>query len=164
MGALGPKADAIVVLGCRIDDCGEPSPALSRRLTMALQAYRQGRADRVVVSGGRQWGTHVEAVVMQKTLVSWGLPQDRIWLEACSLTTGENAWYTARLAAENGVRRVVLVTCDFHLPRARACFEASGLECTAAPVATPGGIRRSRAFRERLSRILDAISGPTKNI
>ena len=57
-----------------------------------------------------------------------------VWLEEESRNTWENALYTARLLDQEGVRRVVLVTHGYHMPRAMACFEAVGLSPLAAPV------------------------------
>jgi len=65
---------------------------------------------------------------MAARLAELGVPKDAIVRERASLDTRDNARYTAALCARRGIGSVVLVTCGFHLPRARLCFEREGLE------------------------------------
>ena len=56
------------------------------------------------------------------------------WLEAGSDNTRESAGNTARLLSGQGVRRVVLVTHAWHMPRSVALFEAQGCQVIPYPV------------------------------
>lgn len=56
-----------------------------------------------------------------------GLSAEGVLLERRSLTTRGNARCSAELLRPLGVTRVGLVTCDFHLARARRHFTAEGL-------------------------------------
>ena len=62
-----------------------------------------------------------------------GVPPGAMLLEEQSLTTYENALYSAPLLRERGIGRVLLVTSAFHMPRAVAVFEAQGVEVVPAP-------------------------------
>jgi cyclophilin family peptidyl-prolyl cis-trans isomerase len=95
----------------------------------------------------------VEADAMREELVRAGVPADAIVRERCSLSTRENARFTAALLRRRGMRRVTVVTCDWHLPRALAAFRRAGLEVEgfAAPsVAVPWRRRVVRWGRERV--------------
>jgi len=127
--------DAIVVLGCRVqvDSAGRlfPGGALARRLDAAARVYalRGHAATIVLVSGGRRWGPIVEADAMARELPSRGVPARAIVRERCSMSTAENARYALELLARLGIdlARSAVVTCEWHLPRARALFERAGV-------------------------------------
>jgi cyclophilin family peptidyl-prolyl cis-trans isomerase len=95
----------------------------------------------------------VEADAMRTELVRAGVPAETIVRERCSLSTRENARFTAALLRRRGMRRVIVVTCDWHLPRALAAFRRAGLEVEGAPapsLAIPWRRRVVRWGRERM--------------
>ena len=51
-----------------------------------------------------------------------------IWVEGRSSNTYGNAVETAHLLMPKGMRRIVLVTEAFHMPRAVGCFRKQGFE------------------------------------
>ncbi|MCL2523101.1 MAG: YdcF family protein [Betaproteobacteria bacterium] len=55
------------------------------------------------------------------------------WRETRSRDTADNAVMSAELLQAAGIRRVVLVTQAFHMPRARRLFAAAGVEVVPAP-------------------------------
>jgi uncharacterized SAM-binding protein YcdF (DUF218 family) len=150
---------AIVVLGCRVGRDGAPSHALARRIHWAGVAYAAGLGDVVIASGGRAWGDHVEALVIARELEAAGVPRAAIHPELSSLTTAENAIFSARIARSLGVREVLCVTCMWHAPRAVECFERVSLTARALPAPGPpvsALVRARRAVHESVSRRLDA--------
>jgi uncharacterized SAM-binding protein YcdF (DUF218 family) len=147
--------DAIVVLGCTVSLDGYPSAALRRRLDMGALLFRRGVAPRVIVSGGRRWGKHVEAVVMRDSLVERGLPPSALTMELCSLTTAENCWFTAQLLPPES--RVMVATCAWHHPRAARNFRRVGIEAVSPPAdctTTPPASLYRRA-REHVNMAVD---------
>jgi len=88
-----------------------------------------------------------EATALRDLLVARGLPADRIVRELWSLSTIENASYTAELLRAASIHRIGLVTCDWHMHRALACFVACGVN--PSPLASPSPpetpfVRRTR--------------------
>ncbi len=151
--------DAIVVLGCRFGEGGVPSLAAARRAARAADAYRAGVAGRVVCSGGRRWGRAVEAVAMRDALAGLGVPRDRAILELASLTTTENARFTAELLVPRGLCTIGIVTCDWHLARATRSFLAFGFQVVGLPAPSPPAtplVRVRRGVHEACSTWLDA--------
>jgi uncharacterized SAM-binding protein YcdF (DUF218 family) len=156
-----PIGPIIVVLGCRVEADGTPSPALLRRAAWARAAFEADVGDTIVASGGRPWHGHVEADAVSTYLVARGVPREHILRELASLTTAENAFFTAEIMRSLGARRAVVVTCSWHMPRALRCFRAVGIQATPlhAPAPPSGPLRAiRRAIREALSDRLDAFN------
>ena len=134
-----PDVQAMVVLaggirtpGDRLTDA-ELRPDSITRTVCAAALARRDPVPLVVLSGGRvdpdQTGP-TPAVLMRELIEALGVPSASLRTETRSRTTFENASETWRLLQSLGVRRIVLVTDAFHLPRAVRVFEAQGFEVT----------------------------------
>ncbi|ROU06502.1 YdcF family protein [Lysobacter enzymogenes] len=141
-----PQADVIVVLGGGIgrvtsfDGGDADAPELAgNRVAAAARAWQAGRAPAILVSGGASTSTRgiSEAAIMADALVKLGVPREALVLEDGSRDTRGNAERSARIAAERGWRRAILVTSALHMPRALQWFERAGLP--ALPLAPPAG-------------------------
>ncbi len=153
--------DALVLLGCQIEPGGRPSPAGRRRARTLADAFFEGRAPRSVVAGGRRWHGVAEAESLMRELEMLGVPEDTLLPELRSLSTCENARNTREVLAPFRARRVGVVTCDWHMPRALASFRAAGFEAFAIPARSPARsalVRTRRAVRERISFPLDRFA------
>lgn len=136
-----PKnAQAIVVIG----GGSRPSPAYGNHDTVTLLTLQRVRyvaylAKRsglpILVSGGRDWfgERQSEAELMARVLTEeYGLHVR--WQDTRSRSTWGNARQTARILIPSGIRRVVLVTQAWHMPRALWSFRHVGFSPIAAPV------------------------------
>jgi uncharacterized SAM-binding protein YcdF (DUF218 family) len=142
------KLDAIVVLGCKVGpDPGSLSAPAARRADRGAHAFHEGLSERIVVAGGRRWNGVQEAEALASRLLSLGVPESAVLREDRSLTTAENARFTAELLAALGARHVGVVTCDWHLPRAMFLFTRAGLFPSAIAAESP-----RVSFSKRLSR------------
>ena len=134
-----PQVDAIVVLGGgrrygwlqREDVSAEDLP--SSRLAAGARAWLDDRAPVVVLSGGGRPG-HTEAMQMARAITRLGVPRSALLLEQRSRDTRQNAEFTAQLAREHDIHRVLLVTSAVHMPRASLLFRATGLGVVPVPV------------------------------
>lgn len=154
------KLEAIVVLGCVLEAPGRLGAAASRRVERARLAYEDGVAERIVVSGGRRWFGVSEAEAYRNELWAGGVPREHVLMELCSLSTAENAAFSAELFRRHGWQHAALVTCDWHMPRALSCFARAGLVCRPLPARSPrvnplGSL--SRGIRERMSAVVDEV-------
>ncbi len=115
----------------------------------------------IVASGGRRWHGVAETDALGAELIQLGVDPGAIIREWQSLTTLGNAVYSARLLRERGSRRVGVVTCDWHMPRALASFRLVGLDPAALPAESPripAARRLLRALGERGSWWLTRIA------
>lgn len=141
-GAL-PAADAIVVLSAEADRDG-PEYGSAVAGVMTMQRLRYGAALQrrtglpMLVSGGSP-GTglpSLAALMRDAAVAEFSVPVR--WLEERSADTRQNAAFSAELLRQHGVRRVLLVTSAWHMPRATACFLREQLEVIAAPTGFRG--------------------------
>ena len=131
-------AQAIVVLGSGLninaaEYGGETVTERSLiRLRYGARLARQYQLP-VLVSGGRPYqASHSEAEVMADILEQeFGVIVR--WRETESQDSADNARMSAAILQAAGIRRVVLVTQAFHMPRAQRLFEAAGFEVIAGP-------------------------------
>jgi uncharacterized SAM-binding protein YcdF (DUF218 family) len=136
---LGQRADAIVVLGSgreRGDSAwGADQPTgvgLERQRYAARLAKASGLP--ILTSGGLHYDTPpTEAKLMADSLRDdFGVTVR--WQEGRSRTTWENAQFSAQVLLPEGVKRVVVVTQAWHMPRAVWSFRQAGFEVVPAPV------------------------------
>ena len=122
-----------VVLGARVHPDGSPSPALVDRVRVGVALLREGRAQRLVLSGGSPDDRPTEASVMATLALELGAPPESLVLETKSRSTFQNA--ALSIESLGSEHEILLVSCDFHLARATAHFRWRGL--TVWPVPSP---------------------------
>ena len=89
---------------------------------------------------------------MAAVMREWGVPEQSILVEDRSLSTRENALYTARLLSGDG-SRMVLMTSDYHMLRASRAFSKAGLVVEPRPI--PDALKRAARWRGRWAVFLD---------
>ena len=120
--------DCIIVLGAQVLPTGEPSVQLSWRLDKAEEYYLKSPCPIVVT--GAQGGNEPapEGDVMREILLSRGVPESDVISDPASENTRENIANAWAILSEMGCERPLIVTSDYHLPRALAIAEDAGLE------------------------------------
>ena len=110
--------DAIIVLGAQVKPDGEPSVQLRWRLDKALEMF--AKTPCVMVVCGAQGGNEPrpEADVMRELLIAEGVPADMVYTDAKSMDTRENMENAKLILETLGLSKPLVVTSDYHLPRA----------------------------------------------
>ena len=116
----GENADCILVLGS--------AKAAKYRIPVAVQAYKAGRANKIMLCGGKlrdfPEGKFSEAQHMRQAALALGVPEEDIILEASSQNTVENILFALTELQRNfwlnRIRRVLLVTTTYHMRRSLA--------------------------------------------
>ncbi len=120
--------DAVIVLGAQVYPDGTPSLQLQGRLDAAYERWQAQRDLLIVVCGGQgQDEPRAEADVMKDYLTARGVPEDSILREATSVSTRENI-ALAKALLPPSASRFIVVTSDYHLPRALAIARDAGLD------------------------------------
>lgn len=130
------KADAIVVLGAA-QYSGKPSPVLRARLDHALELWRGGLANRLILTGGKGTGdTTSEAAVGRIYARKHGVPDIAILLETGGRTTRESMQTVAEIMLSRGLRSAILVSDPFHMLRLWIIARRFGLTPYTSPTRT----------------------------
>lgn len=141
-----PAADAIVVLSAEADPGGSEygGPTIG---PMTLQRLRYGAALQrrthlpLLVSGGLAGTGLPSLAAMMAATAQNDFGVAVRWQEDRSADTRENARFSAEMLQAAGVRRVLLVTSAWHMPRAVAAFERTGLTVIPAPTGFVAPVR-----------------------
>lgn len=126
-------ADAIVVLGARVEPGGAPGDSLRCRTLRAVHLYQEGMAAAILFTGGVGEHPPSEAQAARNLARSLGIPERACVLEEHSTSTWENAVNAAAICRERGWRKVVVVSDPYHLYRASRNFGKAGLEPYPSP-------------------------------
>ena len=132
-------APVAIVLGAAVYPSGEPSPWLRYRLDTAARLYRSGRVEAILVSGDNGRENYNEPVAMRRYLVAAGIPAEAIALDYAGFDTYDTCVRARRVF---GIERALLVTQDFHEPRAVAICRSVGVDVD--------GVGDSRARSDRI--------------
>ena len=126
-----PKAsgyDGIIVLGAQVLPTGEPSVQLRWRLDKAREVYNRSPCLMVVCGGQGANEPAPEGDVMRAVLLAEGLPAEHVISEPVSANTQENIRNAWNILKEHGCEKPLIVTSDYHLPRALAIARDVGLQ------------------------------------
>lgn len=123
--AGGHDADVIIILGAGVTDAGQPSPILKERLDTAITLYENEAAPTLLVTGTGPSGARDETVVMERYLLAAGIPNSAIKTDTQGFSTGASMKNAARLF---NVKRPIIVTQSFHLPRSIMLARHRGME------------------------------------
>jgi uncharacterized SAM-binding protein YcdF (DUF218 family) len=103
------------------------------RLRYVARLYRLTSL-RVLVSGGNAAGARSSEAEQMREILQQDFSTPVSWMEDASLDTLDSAIRTEQVLRSQGIRKVVLVTHAWHMPRARLAFKHAGLETIPAPV------------------------------
>lgn len=127
------RPEFVVVLGAQIHG-DQPSLTLKKRLDKTFEFLTQYPEGVVFVSGGQGPDEQqTEASVMAAYLEALGIDKDRIFQEGNASDTRENLIFSRELAQAMGMDtdRVLIVTSDFHVCRAKYIARTLGMEAEA---------------------------------
>ncbi|QIK82232.1 vancomycin high temperature exclusion protein [Sanguibacter sp. HDW7] len=131
--ADAPPRTVALVLGAGLRPDGSPSTYLARRLDAAVNLYERRVVRGVLVSGDSSTVGYDEPTAMKDYLVRQGVPADVVRQDFAGLDTHDSA---VRARAVFGVRDAIVVTQDYHLPRAVFSARAAGIDAVGVAVSS----------------------------
>jgi vancomycin permeability regulator SanA len=156
--SLSNDYDAIIVLGCKVNDNG-PSLMLARRLDRGIDVYNKINT-KVILTGDHGKNEYDEVNIMRDYVLD-SIPSKDIFLDHAGFNTYDSI-YRAKYVFE--AKKVVIVTQKYHMYR--ALFLANSLDLEAVGVVADDipqkGIMIKNEIREILSRDKNYFKGLIK--
>ncbi len=119
-----PSAPVAIVFGAGLTRDGRPTPVLRDRVAVAAQLYFSGKVEKLLMSGDNRFMDYNEPGAMRTYALSLGVPEDAIILDYAGRRTYDTCYRARHIF---GVRQALLVTQQFHLPRAVFTCNALGI-------------------------------------
>ncbi len=161
-----PTAPVVIVLGAQVKD-GKPMAFLAGRLDTTARLIHEGKAKAVLVSGDGNGNSGDEVKAMTEYLVAKGVDPQRIVGDPYGLSTRDSC---LRALETYGVRRALVVTQAFHVPRAVAICRDIGLdavginsECDCRRTTLAKNLAREWILA-RPKAIIDIVSGGASSV
>ena len=123
--AVPTGTQAVIILGAYVRPNGSLSPALRERLDMGLDLYQKKITSKILVTGDHGTVKYNEVQAMKDYLLSKNVPEQDVFMDHAGFDTYDSM-YRARDVF--GIKRAVVVSQDFHVPRAVYIGRALGLE------------------------------------
>lgn len=146
-----PHAQCAIVLGARVYVDGTLSPMLADRVQVAVDLYKLGKVDRLLLSGDHGTLTYDEVNAMLRYAVANGVPGQDVFTDHAGFDTYDTM-YRARDVFM--VKTAIIVTQGFHLSRAVYTARSLGLDAVgvSADLRSYGLYTRKASLREVLAR------------
>ena len=123
--------EAIIVLGCGLEEDGTPSKTLELRLDGAIDYYNKNPDCYIITTGNFSRGSKItEAESMKNYLVRKGIPEEKILCDNQAVNTKENFRYSLQLIDKFDINKekVVFVTNSFHCYRSSMYAKEAGFD------------------------------------
>lgn len=135
-----PSMAVVLVPGAGLNSSGGPSAPLRDRLDAAIELYRLGKVQKLLLSGDNTAITYNEPGAMQSYASDQGIPDEDLVLDYAGRRTYDSCYRAHHIF---GLDELIVVTQAYHLPRALFLCENSDLDAVGVPV------EQSRYIRSR---------------
>jgi len=153
-------SDCMIVLGARVWPSGRMSNSLLYRCESALEAWKSGVAENIIVTGGQGSDEPVaEASAMRAYFLEKGVPEGNVFAEETSVNTIENFRNAKVIMDAHGWKTATVVTNDYHVQRALWIAADVGIEAGGIAARSSGKLstRVISRLRETVSWFLYAL-------
>jgi SanA protein len=120
-----PIRKVAIVFGAGLHFDGSPTTVLKDRIATAVELYRQGKVEKILMSGDNRFIEYNEPGAMLSYALELGMPSEDVVLDFAGRRTYDTCY---RAKAIFGVKKALLVTQRFHLPRAVFLCNQLGVE------------------------------------
>ena len=123
--AESTEAPVAIVFGAGLTRDGAPMPVLADRVATAVELYKAGKVRKLLLTGDNRFPEYNEPEAMRQYALSLGVPEADLVSDYAGRRTYDSC-YRARFIFQ--VRKAILVSQEFHLPRAVYLCDQLGIE------------------------------------
>lgn len=147
-----PENRVAIIFGALVHPSGRPSHMLADRVATGAELYHTGKVDFLLLSGDNGTVEYNEPEAMRDLALDLGVPDEALVLDYAGFRTYDTC-YRARDVFQ--VESAILVTQQFHLPRALLTCDGLGLHVVgvAADEQRPQGYKLSSMVRSQIREI-----------
>lgn len=138
-----PASRVAIVFGAGLWRDGSPTPVLRDRVSTAASLYFAGKVEKILMSGDNRFVEYNEPAAMRAYAIELGVPEQAIALDYAGRRTYDTCYRAIHIF---GVKQAILVTQNFHLPRALYTCNQLGLPAIGVTADRRAYARRSLAF------------------
>ncbi|MBQ0101884.1 MAG: YdcF family protein [Firmicutes bacterium] len=147
--------DCILVLGCGVKSDGTPSDMLHDRVKVGIRVFDTGVTDRILMSGDHGRTNYDEVNAMKKMATDSGIDPDEVFLDHAGFSTYESMYRAKEIFC---VKKMIIVTQEYHLSRAIYIARALGIEAYGVSADERNYRNQTyRELREAVARVKDVF-------
>ena len=120
-----PTERVAIIFGAGLRSDGSPTAMLRDRILTGADLYFSGRVEKLLMSGDNRFADYNEPESMRQFALLAGVPDQAIVLDYAGRRTYDTCY---RAKAIFGIKSAILVTQQFHLPRALFLCNMLGLK------------------------------------
>lgn len=122
-----PQAQAVMILGSKVYSSGKLSDILLDRTLTAMEVYKSGKADKILVSGDHGTNEYDEVNTVKQYLLKNQVPEDDIFLDHAGFDTFDSLYRAKHIFL---IESLIVSTQEFHQPRAVFIGNSLGIKTT----------------------------------
>jgi SanA protein len=138
-----PARPVAIIFGALVFNNERPSHMLADRVATGAALYHAGKVEALLMTGDNSRPDYNEPEVMRQHALRLGVPDEAIVLDYAGFRTYDSC-YRARDIFQ--VEAAILVTQEFHLPRALLTCNGLGIDAVGVPADRPQGYRAGSLF------------------
>ena len=120
-----PKCHMAIVLGNQALPGGVPSPKLASRCDKAIELYKVGKVDELLMTGDGRASSNNEPETMRRYSILNGVPEKAVICDPLGMRTYDSVYRTRYIYGQNSI---IVVTHSYHVPRTLFLAGAVGLD------------------------------------
>lgn len=136
-------ADCIMVLGAKVRKDGSPSYMLQDRLDLAIALYREGVAQKLLLSGDHGQNRYDEVNAMKNYAMQQGVPKEDLFLDHAGFSTYDSVYRAKKIFQ---VKDLIIVTQGYH--QYRALYGCGKMGIKAWGAASDQAVYRGQKMRD----------------